>query len=214
MSAVLFDLDGTLIDSVPDLHLTANALLAAHDRAPIDEEQARMAIGHGARALIRQVWSETGTPASEAELDRLYHQFLVLYRPLATVNTRPYPGVLATLDRLADRPLAIVTNKPEAPARAILDHLGLTARFGAILGGDSLPTRKPEPGMLHEALRQLGAPTGVVVGDSEVDVAAARSAGLPVIGVSWGYARGALDADAVIDRFDALPAALDALSGP
>lgn len=210
-TALLFDLDGTLVDSLADLHTATNLLLAEQRRPPIEVEQARLAVGHGAKALIAKIWRETGTPASEADLVTLHRDFLRLYAPIATDRTRPYPGVVAALEALAGHPMGVVTNKPEAPARRILAHLDLMRFFGAVVGGDTLPVRKPDPAPLRLAMRQLGAADAIMVGDSRTDVDAARNAGVPVVAVTWGYDRGELDADAVISRGEDLPGVVSRL---
>lgn len=205
--AVLFDLDGTLVDSLPDLHDATNELLARHRRPAIDREQARLAVGHGAKALIARIWQETGEPATEAELAAMHQEFLAIYRPIATRRTRPYPGVHEVLEALAGAgyPLGVVTNKPEDPTHDILRHLDLARWFGAVVGGDTTPEKKPHPAPVVEAMRRLSVDRATLVGDSRADVGAARAAGIGVIGVSWGYDRGRLDADHVIDHLSELP---------
>lgn len=203
MRPVLFDLDGTLVDSLPGLTAATNRLLGELDRPALATEQVRSLLGHGARALLAGAARLTGGPFSSDP----YPRYVELC--LDPLETLPFPGIEALLDRLAGRPLGVVTNKPEGPARALLDRLGWTDRFAVVVGADSLSTRKPDPaGLLHALSITGGTPEDAVyVGDSDVDVEVARRAGMPSIGVTWGYGdpRGA---DTVLDDVDRLAAVL------
>lgn len=217
-SAVLFDLDGTLIDSVPDLAEALSALLVEHGRDPLQAPAVRRMIGQGARVLIERAWGATGEPLEPDRLEPLYRRFVELYTPISAVRTRPYPEVVETLEGLsAAHPLAVVTNKPERQARIVLDALGLSRWFGAVVGGDTLEVRKPDPEPLRLALRQLGhAGPAVMVGDSTADVRAAAAAGLPCIAVTWGYADvpvEELGAQTLVGRFGEIPERLARLVG-
>jgi phosphoglycolate phosphatase len=212
--AVLFDLDGTLVDTAPDLADALNHVLVREGRAPIEPESVRLLVGDGARALIEKGMAETGAPATPAQLERLFAAFLRYYGEHIADSSRLFPGAGETLAALGrDSRLAICTNKPEALSRQLLAALGIAERFQAVVGGDSLPIRKPHPGHLFGTLEQLGvAPDrAVMVGDSPNDIASARAAGVPVVAVSFGYTRVApaeLGADRLIHCFDELPAAL------
>jgi phosphoglycolate phosphatase len=205
--ALVLDLDGTLVDSVPDLAACANAVLAERGAAPLGEDEVRHMVGDGIAALVARALAARGLqPDASAK-----RRFLDLYLAAPTARTRPYPGVPETLDELRRRGarLAICTNKPEAATRAVLAGTGLLGFFEAVLGGDSLPVRKPDPGHLLGALARLGADPGeaLMIGDGENDAAAAKAAGVPVVLMRYGYSRvpvESLGADAVLDRFPAL----------
>lgn len=215
---VIFDLDGTLVDSAPDLTAAMNWCLSSIGRPPVAEHKVRHMVGQGARKLIERGLATTGPSLPKAEIDRLFADFLKFYERNIAVATRPFPGVRETLDTLREAGVALglCTNKPLYLTRLLLDELALGDYFAAVLGGDSLPVKKPHPEPLLAALHQLGgAPReAVMVGDSASDILAARAARLPVVAVSFGYAippvRDA-DADILIDDFRALPEALSRL---
>jgi phosphoglycolate phosphatase len=215
-NAVLFDLDGTLIDSVPDLQAALNETLREIGKKPLPQDEVRKMIGDGTAMLVARGLAARGVPL-EALAERL-PRFLALYEADPVGRTRVYPGVTQVLARLVaeGRRLAICTNKPQAATLAVLRGLGLDGLFEAVVGGDALPVRKPDPGHVLGAVAALGAvpEEAVMVGDNENDVAAAKSAGVPVILVRYGYARvplAELPADLQIDGFADLPAALDTL---
>ena len=215
---IVFDLDGTLVDSAPDLTAALNVALVDAGRPPLDPATVRHLVGHGARALIERGLALSGG-GGEAAVARALPVFLAHYAAHLADGTRPYPGCAAALDRLAARGcvLAICTNKPVAMSRALVAALGWTARFAANLGGDSLPVRKPDPAPLLATIAAAGGDpaTSVFVGDTAVDVATARAAGVPVIACAFGFAdrpAAELGADVVIDGFGDLDAALTALS--
>jgi phosphoglycolate phosphatase len=187
-AAVIFDLDGTLIDSAPDIHAAANRVLRAEGLDEQSFAQVRSFIGRGVPHLIRQLLSAAGHGGDDARHARMTERFVAGYEE-AVGLTLPYPGVAEALDslRAAGHPLGICTNKPEAATRAVLAHLGLLAPFTAIVGGDSLPVRKPDPAPLHLAVSQLGQPRAIFVGDSEVDAETAQAAGLPFLLFTEGY---------------------------
>jgi phosphoglycolate phosphatase len=213
---VAFDLDGTLADTAPDLATALNHALATLGRAPIAAEAVRGMVGHGARALLRRGLEATGG-SSEAMVERAYPRFVVHYGAHICEGTRANPGLVPALDELAARgiALAVCTNKPERLTHDLLAELGLTQRFRAVVGGDTLPVRKPDPAMLHEAVARAGGGRAVLVGDSITDADTARAAGLPLIAVSFGYSdrpAEALGADVVIDHFAELVPALARLA--
>ncbi|MGF7162355.1 phosphoglycolate phosphatase [Rhodoligotrophos appendicifer] len=216
--SVIFDLDGTVVDTAPDLVAAMNEVLARHDRASIPTSQIRNLVGHGARVMMARGFAETGTPADDALLDRLYDQFLDHYLDHIADASAPFPGAIAAIQTLAARGarLGICTNKPEAAARKLLEALDLSRYFEAVIGGDSLKMKKPDPECFRESVRRLGGGEGpsVMVGDSETDVLTARAAGAPVIGVTFGYTPEPIETfhpDIVIDHFDKLGSALDQL---
>lgn len=208
---VVFDLDGTLVDSAPDLAAALNHVLADLGRPPIPLDGVVTMIGNGARMLLRRGLTATGG-FDDALLEHAYPQFMRHYADNICNLTRPYPGVEAALDALSDLgvALAVCTNKPETPARALIDALGWQSRFAAIVGDDTV-TLKPDPAPLLHAIAQAGGGSAAFVGDSIVDVETARAAKVPCIAVSFGFAGAPaadLGADAVIDKFDALIPAL------
>lgn len=204
---ILFDLDGTLIDSAPDLIGALDALLRAHDRAPVGLAAGRAMIGDGAAKLVERGFAARG--GSPAPLPALVSSFLEIYEGRLTRETRAFDGVVPTLATLHARGLAlgVCTNKPDRATHLLLDALGLAPFFSAVVGGDGV--RKPHPEPVDRCLAALGGArsTALFVGDSPIDLAAARAAGLPIVLVSFGYtavpARD-LGADRVIDRFEDL----------
>jgi len=217
LRTIVFDLDGTLVDSAPDLTAALNVALADAGRPPVELAAVRHLIGHGARSLIARGLALSGG-GSEAEVDRALPVLLAYYADHIADATRPYPGCEAALDRLAARgvTLAICTNKAVALSRALIAALGWTGRFAANLGGDSLPVRKPDPAPLLATIAAAGGhpETTVFVGDTSVDVATGRAAGVPVIVCGFGFADRPvheLGGDAVIDDFAGLDAAIAGL---
>jgi phosphoglycolate phosphatase len=215
---IVFDLDGTLVDSAPDLVDSLNAILARDGIAPLPLERARKFVGRGGRVLIRLGYEAQGVELNDTRLETLFAAYLTHYEAHIADRTLPYPGAVAALDRLAQagHRLAICTNKYEKPAKLLLRELGLTERFAAIVGADTFPVSKPNGAVLRLTVERAGGdPTrAIMVGDTATDVTAARNAGLPVIGVDFGYApegMEALNPDRVISHFDAIDAAVAAL---
>lgn len=214
---VVFDLDGTLIDSAPDIHAAVNATLRTIGAEPLRLDQVRGFIGRGTPQLWIQIAKVRGIPAGQ--IDDLLASFMARYHD-ATALTRLYPHVAETLGALADagHPLGICTNKPSGPTRSVLDHFGLTAMFGAIVCGDSLPQRKPDPEPLRAAFAALGSdptkPAGIYVGDSEVDAETAAAVDVPFLIYVRGYRKAPIDTlphHAAFDDFDAVPALIESL---
>jgi phosphoglycolate phosphatase len=186
----LFDLDGTLIDSRRDIADCVNFTLAAlGGHSPLPVETVEQMVGDG----VRQLLTRAAGPLDEPTMKRALEIFLPYYLEHCTDTTNLYPGVLETLRSLAGRGLAVVTNKPMAHTEKTLKALGLESFFPVVLGGDSLATRKPDPAPVLEALRQLGITPSqaVMVGDSPMDIHAARSAGVRVAAVTYGFRTGA-----------------------
>ena len=203
---ILFDLDGTLIDSAPDLDGTLNIILKRHGRTTLTISSVKKLVGNGARALLERGFKETGAPAEN--LDALTVEFIETYVPNCAVLSRPFSGVIETLDTFANSGyrMAVCTNKPQAPSETILTELGLMQYFEVVVGGDFFPMRKPDPQHLLGALQLMDAPKtpAIMVGDSYNDVASARNAGMPVIVVTYGYTTTPaheLGGDILVDHF-------------
>jgi phosphoglycolate phosphatase len=209
---VAFDLDGTLADTAPDIAAALNRMLEALGRKALPENTIRSLVGHGARSLVERALAATGE-ATEAMADRGLPLYLDFYAADVCVGTTPYAGVERVLDELAAAgvSLAVCTNKVEGLTYQLLAALGWKERFAAVVGGDSLPTRKPHPAMLHEAIARAGGGPAAYVGDSMTDADTARAAGVPFVAVSFGFSdvpAAEFGADAVIDNFDELIPAL------
>ncbi|MHA6345047.1 phosphoglycolate phosphatase [Roseivivax sp. CAU 1761] len=207
MARIAFDLDGTLIDSAPDIRGVANRLLAAEGKAPLSRAETVSFIGAGAPVFVARMAAARGLP--EADLPRLTEAFIADYETAHDL-THPYPGAVAALDALeaAGHRLALCTNKPAGPARAVLAHLGLSRHFACVIGGDSLPSRKPDPAMLHAALAALGDGPALYVGDSETDAETAQRGGIDFLLYTRGYRQrpaAELPHRAAFDRFEDLP---------
>jgi phosphoglycolate phosphatase len=217
--AVVFDLDGTLVDSAPDLQAHVNSVLEEVGRPGLDLDEVRLLVGDGARTLLRRGLEATGGVPADVDLDLLYARFLERYTAHPADRSTIHRDVIDVLDGLQARGLrlGLCTNKAQAPTERLLAALGLTRFFEAAVGGDAVPAKKPDAGHLRAVLERLDArPAGsVMVGDSEHDVHAARGLRVPCVLVSFGYtpvpAR-RLGADRVIDRFADLPAALASLA--
>lgn len=187
--ALVFDLDGTLIDSRGDITTAINRMRAGYGLAPLSLEQVVGMVGEGARVLIERA---VGAELPAGRLDEALAVYLDHYREVCLDTTRPYPGVEAMLADLAGAfPLVLLSNKGEALSRRVLEGLGLARRFREILGGDSLPTRKPDPAGLLLLAGRLGVPAGrlLLVGDTRIDAETAQAAGCPFVLVEWGFPR-------------------------
>lgn len=186
MKALLWDLDGTLVDSREDLAASVNAMLRGLGRPELPLETVMGFVGHGARMLIRRALGGLGDETAALEA------FLAHYRQHLLDRTRPYAGIPELLAELGGRglPMAVLTNKPGEHARAILSGLGLAAHFREVLGGDECPRPKPDPAGALMLLERLGVRPGeaALIGDSDTDVLTARAAGMRSLGVAWGIA--------------------------
>lgn len=191
---LIFDLDGTLIDSVPDIAAAVNRMLADEGIAPLDLPKVTSFVGNGLPKLVERVMAARGLdPARHRDLTA---KTLTYYQDQPSAQTRLYPGVVEALSALetAGHRLAICTNKPEAPARMILDQLDLARFFPVVIGGDSLPVNKPDPAPALECLRLLGGGSAAFIGDSEVDAETAKAAGLPFYLFTEGYRKSPVEA--------------------
>ncbi|MFG1305380.1 phosphoglycolate phosphatase [Xanthobacter autotrophicus] len=215
---VAFDLDGTLVDTAPDLLDALDMVLAPHKIPPVNRDEARNMIGGGARLLIVRALKSEGVALPDAEVEAMTQRFIAHYADNIAVGSRPFPGLLEALDRLSAKgvSLAVCTNKLEHLARLLLDALDLTGRFSVITGADTYPRSKPDPLPLLSTITAAGgsAARSIMVGDSITDVLTARATGVPVVAVSFGYTEtpaAELGADALIHHFDELERAVDAL---
>lgn len=214
----VFDLDGTLADTAGDLIGTLNVILEREGLAALPLDQARDLLGAGARALIRRGFSAAGQTLEPERLERLFEAFLDYYGAHLTDHSQLYPGVVAALDDLEAKGfrLAVCTNKVEGHAVDLLKALGLAPRFAAIVGKDTFAWSKPDPRHITLTVERAGGDPhrAVMVGDSRADVDAAKAAGIPVVGVSFGYTAvpmRELAPNKLIDHFDELPSAVSAL---
>ena len=217
-SLIVFDLDGTLVDTAPDLIDTLNVILARHDVQAIGFDDARAMIGAGVKPLLQRALTSHGIHLPADTIDVLYDEYLQLYAAHIADRSRPFPGLEQALDALAAEGcrFAVCTNKLEWLSVRLLDALGLAERFSAICGQDTFSMRKPDPEMLRLTIMRAGGSLrqAVMVGDSMTDVVTARSAAVPVVAVDFGYTEtppAQLGADRLISHFDALPAAVQSL---
>lgn len=212
-AVIVFDLDGTLVDSAPDLTRALNETLDLEGLPPVSVAKARKMVGQGARVLIERAAASSGVSFSPAHLDELTRSFIGFYRVDIASATAPYPGAPEALAKLANAgaKLAVCTNKRTDLSVQLLDALGLTARFSAIVGADATPNKKPHPDHYRAAVARAGGDVrrSVMIGDTVSDVGAAKAAGAPVILVRFGYGEDALEtlgADAIAERFSEIPA--------
>jgi phosphoglycolate phosphatase len=208
--ALIFDLDGTLVDTAPDLLGATNAVLRSESRPTVDPATLRHMVGFGARSLIEQAMAATGTPVEASRLPALVGIFLEHYRAHIADESVAFPGVEATLEQLMKdgRNLGILTNKPQEMADLLLKALKLDRFFPVVYGAGRMSYVKPDALIFHDVVRELGGEPGVMIGDSITDVATARAARAPVILVSYGYTPEPahnLGADAVIENFAEIP---------
>lgn len=217
-ATIVFDLDGTLVDTHPDLIGTLSWLLEEEGLDAIDLEAAKQLIGHGMRPMVENALKLKGRGFDKAEVDAVFARYIAVYETRLTRESRPFPGMIEALDRLADEgmTLAVCTNKVERLAKKLLDELDMTRRFAVIAGADTYGVRKPDPGHLLMTLRDAGGDPAraVMVGDSDTDIRAAQAAGVPVIAYSGGYTAvplASLDPTVIIDHYDDLPATVGRL---
>ena len=216
MAVLLFDLDGTLADTNPDLHAAMNHILGQHGLTPLPQDRVRHLIGGGAAMILQRGFAEHGITLSKADMAAATEEFVLWYDQNIDHGTRIFDNLMPILDRARARniKMGVVTNKREGLAAKLLFRLNLQAYFDVLVGGDSLATRKPEPEMVLTAMTRLGgtAQNTGLLGDSEADTGAARAAGVKCVCVSFGYRRIPLEelgADAIIDDYAELPDTLD-----
>ncbi len=213
---LVFDLDGTLIDTAPDLAAATNHVMARLGLAAVDDKEIRPWVGHGALKMIEQAARAHGRTLSEPELYDLFEIFILYYSDNIAVASRPYDGVVAALTAFQHRgaSLAVCTNKLERHARQVISELGLATFFSALTGRDSLGVYKPDPGHLTGTIALAGGKPerAVMIGDSETDIKTAKAAGIPVVAVTFGYSVepvASFAPDITIDHFAQLGAAVE-----
>jgi phosphoglycolate phosphatase len=214
-ATIVFDLDGTLIDTAPDLIDTLNIVFAREGLPPVPYETARTLIGGGARAMIVRGLEAEGRTVVPAELERLFRDFLAHYSEHIADRSRPFPGLTDALDTLAatGSRLAVCTNKLEHLSVLLLKQLGLAHRFAVICGQDTFGVQKPDPEVLRRTIAAAGGTlrNAIMIGDSLTDIRTARAADVPVIAVDFGYTNrpvSELGPDRIISRFTDLPLAV------
>jgi len=213
---IVFDLDGTLVDTAPDLIASLNVLFAREGIAPVAPDVGRSLIGGGVRRLIQRGLSLQGRAFTADHVDALLKDYVAYYAEHIADRSRPFAGVEAALDALADNRLAVCTNKLAWLSVRLLDALGLAQRFAAICGQDTFGIQKPDPEVLRRTIAAAGGDIAmaVMVGDSAIDIMTARAAGVPVVAVDFGYTEvpvAELEPDRIVSHFDTLPAAVAAL---
>jgi phosphoglycolate phosphatase len=219
-AVIAFDLDGTLVDTAPDLIATLNWLLAEEGVAPLALDEARPFIGRGAKWMIERGFQAAGAPLAPARLQPLFERFIERYNDHIADESRPFPGAVAALETLKAQgaKLAVCTNKLTGLSVSLLDALDLSRLFDAVVGADAAPAAKPDPRHLEAAIAAAGGSKdrAILVGDAFTDAGAARAAGVPLILVSFGYTETPateLAPDILIDHFDELPDACARLLG-
>jgi phosphoglycolate phosphatase len=218
---VVFDLDGTLVDTAPDLINALNFVLDREGLPPVPPHSARNMIGGGARRLIERGLELEGRAASVGDITRLTDDFIAYYAEHIADVSRPFEGLESALDDLGKRGyrFAVCTNKLEWLSKLLLDRLGLSARFSAICGADTFGIAKPDPAILQQTVARAGGDISraIMVGDAGPDIGVARRAGIPVIGVGFGYTEipiAELKPDRLIHHMNELPAAVESLMVP
>jgi phosphoglycolate phosphatase len=216
-ATIVFDLDGTLVDTAPDLTNALNDVLVRRGHEPVSGETIRGCVGHGARVMIETALRRI---RAEEDVDRMLAEFLTHYEANIAAESRPYPGAVSALEALAmeGATLAVCTNKREHLSRKLLQALDLARYFAGLAGRDTFSVSKPNPAHLIGTIDLAGGPkTAVMVGDSDIDVMTANAAGVPIVMARFGYGpppKDGIRPDAVIDRFDELLPHLRSLAGP
>jgi phosphoglycolate phosphatase len=212
---IVFDLDGTLIDTAPDLVATLNVVFAREGLPSVPYDAARTMIGGGARNMIVRGVEAEGRALPPAKLDALFADFIARYSEHIADRSQPFPGLIEALDALASRGhrFAVCTNKLERLSVSLLEALGLANRFATICGQDTFGIQKPDPEVLRRTIAAAGGTPqhAIMIGDSLTDIRVARGAGIPVIVVDFGYTEQPvteLGPDRIISRFAQLPAAV------
>ena len=216
---VIYDLDGTLIDSAKDMQVAVSRVLADHGLPPVTEDDVRIFMGQGSKVTMNKAFTKYGKSLDDEALSAVTREFVRYYEADPVSHTIAFAGVsevVGRFDRLGLKQ-GVCTNKFERPSRMILEHLKLMPPIADLAGADTFPVRKPDPRHILMLVERMGsaADRAVMVGDSIHDVHAAHGAGLPAVLVSWGYTdrpASELGAEAVIERFDALPQALERLA--
>ena len=209
---IIFDLDGTLVDTAPDLVATLNVVFASEGLPPVPYRQARTMIGGGARAMLTHGLNADGRVVTPEKLEQLFADFVAYYTAHVADLSQPFPGLVEALDALSARGhrFAVCTNKFERQSRMLLEALKLTDRFDAICGQDTFAIAKPDPEILRRTIAAAGGDVrqSIMIGDSETDILTARAAGIPVIAVDFGYSDPPVSEfgpDRLISHFSQLP---------
>ena len=215
---LVFDLDGTLVDTAPDLAAATNHVLTRFALPAVDESEIRQYVGNGALAMIRGALRAHGRTVDDAELMDLFEMFITHYAANIANTSRPYPGVIAALDAFSARgaKLAVCTNKLEVHARLLLDTLDMSRHFQALTGRDTLTVCKPDPRHLTGTidLARGDSARAIMIGDSETDIATAKAARIPVVAVDFGYATEPVSTyapDVIISHYDDLAVAIEGM---
>lgn len=219
LPTIVFDLDGTLVETAPDLVDTLNFVFEREGIPPVPFEEARTFVGHGARAMITRGLDAEGRTVTPQVLDKLFNDFIDYYTAHVADRSYPFPGVIEALDALSERGhrLAVCTNKFEKQSLLLLDALKMKSRFAAIVGQDTFMIAKPDPEVLRRTILAAGGDPAhaVMIGDSETDILTARAAELPVVAVDFGYSQAPVSEygpDRLISHFAQLSEAIASLS--
>lgn len=219
LPTIVFDLDGTLVETAPDLVDTLNFVFEREGIPPVPFDEARTFVGHGARAMITRGLNAEGRTVTPQVLDKLFNDFIDYYTAHVADRSYPFPGVIEALDALSERGhrLAVCTNKFEKQSLLLLDALKMTSRFAAIVGQDTFKIAKPDPEVLRRTILAAGGDPAhaIMIGDSETDILTARAAELPVVAVDFGYSAAPVSdfgPDRLISHFEQLSEAIASLS--